>query len=69
MRIRKAFDSLAFMPGIGVQRTFLDPVSRVFPVPPWLIVYERLPQDDGIRILRIIDGRRDLPAVFGRKNR
>jgi plasmid stabilization system protein ParE len=64
VRIRKAMDSLAFMPRIGGRRHYLDPASRAFPVPPWLIVYESVPQSVGVRILRVIDGRRDLDYLF-----
>jgi plasmid stabilization system protein ParE len=64
-RIRQTIDNLALMPGIGRRRHYLDPASRAFPVPPWLIVYEHFPQADGVRILRIIDGRRDLDYLFG----
>ncbi len=41
-RLLKAMDNLAFMPGIGSRRHYLDTASRAFPVPPWLIVYELL---------------------------
>ncbi|HEX4860935.1 MAG TPA: type II toxin-antitoxin system RelE/ParE family toxin [Rhizomicrobium sp.] len=68
-RIRKAMDSLALMPGMGGRRHYLDPDFRMFPVPPWLVVYEPLPLAGGVRIMRIIDGRRDVPAIFGKKKR
>lgn len=34
-------------------------------ITPWLIVYESLPDNGGVRILRIIGGRRDLDYVLG----
>ncbi|HEX4295644.1 MAG TPA: type II toxin-antitoxin system RelE/ParE family toxin [Rhizomicrobium sp.] len=64
-RLLKAMDNLAFMPGIGSRRYYLDTASRAFPVPPWLIVYELLPEGDCVRVLRIIDGRRDIAYLFG----
>jgi toxin ParE1/3/4 len=64
-RINKAIDALVMMPGIGGSRSYLAAKRRAFPVRPWLIVY--LPSKDGIHVLRVIDGRRDLPAMFGKK--
>ncbi len=29
-----------------------------------MIFYRILPEGDGIRVMRILDGRRDLPTVF-----
>ena len=66
-RINKAIDALALMPGIGGPRSYLASKRRAFPVRPWLIVY--LPLKDGIHVLRFIDGRRDLPRLFGKTKR
>jgi toxin ParE1/3/4 len=66
-RIDKTIDALAFMPGIGSRRSYLEPEDRAFAVAPWTIFYR--PLADGIRVLRIIDGRRDLAALFGKKKR
>jgi plasmid stabilization system protein ParE len=70
-RIRTAMDSLAFMPGIGSRRYYLKRNQRAFSVSPWTIFYEELPEGDGINVVRIADGRRDLPSLIGRnkKNR
>ncbi len=38
-----------------------------FAVSPWLIIYRPLPDGDGVRILRIIDSRRDIAALLGKK--
>jgi plasmid stabilization system protein ParE len=64
-RLLKAMDNLAFMPGIGSRRHYLDTAFRAFPVPPWLIIYELLPESDCVRVLRIIDGRRNIAYLFG----
>jgi plasmid stabilization system protein ParE len=66
-RIDKAIDALALMPGIGGSRSYLASKRRAFPVRPWLVVY--LPLKDGIHALRVIDGRRDLHALFGKGQR
>jgi plasmid stabilization system protein ParE len=68
--IRSRFDQtmrrLAFMPGIGGRRSYLKPKQRAFPMPPWTIYYEALPDGDGVDVIHIIDGRRDLPGLFGK---
>jgi plasmid stabilization system protein ParE len=61
-RINKAVDLLALMPGIGGTRRYLKSGRRAFSVRPWLIVYR--PMKDGAHVLRVLDGRRDLPSVF-----
>lgn len=66
-RIDEAIVNIAYMPGMGRPRPYLDPDTRAFAVPPWLIVYTLLPDLDGIAVLRVIDGRRDLDTVFARK--
>ena len=68
-RIWKTMHNLAFMPGMGRGRSYLEAETRAFPVAPWLIVYDPLPGDDGILVQRILDGRRDLAAIFKKKSR
>ncbi len=63
-RIDQTIINLAYMPGMGRQRPYLDAAARVFAVSPWLIVYTVLPELDGILVLRIVDGRRDVGTVF-----
>jgi plasmid stabilization system protein ParE len=65
-RIQSTFRNLAFMPGIGRSRSYLEPDRLAFSVRPWTIFYMRLPEHEGIRVLRVVDGRRNLPAIFGR---
>jgi len=63
-RIRKAMDNLAFMPGMGSRRYYLKRNQRAFSVPPWMIFYEELLEGEGINVVRIIDGRRNLASMF-----
>lgn|ERR1700749_2010926 len=64
VRINKTISTLAYMPGIGNFRPYLRPGDRIFPVSPWTIIYRELREGDGIFVFRIIDGRRDLAALF-----
>ncbi|MBV9991918.1 MAG: type II toxin-antitoxin system RelE/ParE family toxin [Alphaproteobacteria bacterium] len=68
-RIRQTMENLAFMPGVGGKRHYLDKLWRAFPVSPWTIYYKLQPDGDGIEVLRVVDGRRDLPALFKGKSR
>ncbi|HEY4113535.1 MAG TPA: type II toxin-antitoxin system RelE/ParE family toxin [Rhizomicrobium sp.] len=68
-RIEGVVRTLAFMPGLGRPRAFLERGTRAFPIAPWLIVYALLPKRDGIRVIRILDGRRDLARILGRRRR
>jgi plasmid stabilization system protein ParE len=65
-RIHRSLTKLARWPGAG--RLFMpgEPKLRLFSIPPWLALYERLSAFDGIHVLRVADGRRDLEAVFQR---
>jgi len=61
-RIQETMFNIALMPGIGSSRPYLRPGWRAFSRAPWTIVY--IPLRDGIRVLRVLDGRRDLAAIF-----
>lgn len=63
-RIEATAQSLAEWPGIGRIRHNLDGSPRAFSVGPWLIIYEALPDQAGISVWRIVDGRRDLQALI-----
>ena len=63
-RIDKSMRNLAFMPGIGGRRAYVESTSRIFAVSSWMIVYEILPESGGIFVQRVIDGRRDLSFVL-----
>jgi toxin ParE1/3/4 len=63
------FQELAQMPEIGVSRTFRNPKYasvRMWPVKgfdKYLVFYR--PLEDGIEVLRVIHGARDIEKLFG----
>jgi plasmid stabilization system protein ParE len=63
-RILGSISTLAYMPGMGRTRSYLDENVRAFAVPPWLILYTVLPERDGIRVIRVVDSRRDLTSLM-----
>jgi plasmid stabilization system protein ParE len=65
-RIDETITHVAAMPGVGRIRKDLDGAPRSFSVWPWLVIYETLPRREGIVVWRVLDGRRDLPAVVKR---
>jgi plasmid stabilization system protein ParE len=59
-RIDEVLANLAIWPRIGRVHPELDGSPRVFATWPWLIVYEPQPDEYGIFVWRIIDGRCDI---------
>ncbi len=63
---RRALEGLAANPLLGQERSDLSPPSRPFRywvvLKRFVIVYE--PHAEGIRVARVLDGVRDLPAVL-----
>jgi plasmid stabilization system protein ParE len=57
------------MPGLGRPRPYLRRGARAFPVSPWQIIYTPLAGLDGIRVIRVVDARRDLPTLLGKKRK
>jgi toxin ParE1/3/4 len=60
---------LGDFPRIGARRPDLRPSARMLSEPPYVILYETIPDtDDGpltqVSIVRIVDARRDLPSLF-----
>jgi toxin ParE1/3/4 len=53
---------LARMPGVGRKRPDLAPELRSLPVGNYVIFYRPIP--DGIQIIRVLHGARDIPAFF-----
>ncbi|MDX1540980.1 MAG: type II toxin-antitoxin system RelE/ParE family toxin [Geminicoccaceae bacterium] len=53
---------LAATPGIGVARESLRAGLRMFPVRGYLIFY--VPTDDGVEVIRVLSGARDIDALF-----
>jgi toxin ParE1/3/4 len=62
-RLDDTFRTLASNPGIGQTQDRFRPGLRCFPVGRYLIFY--LTIDDGIEVVRVLHGARDLPALFG----
>lgn len=48
---------------IGTARPDLAESSRVFTYKRWVVVFQ--PNRDGIEVLRVLDGSRDFPRLFG----
>jgi toxin ParE1/3/4 len=61
-RISGALEVLAFAPLIGRERTDLRGKPRSFPVSPYTVIYEPLPEG-GIFVWRIVHGARDLKRI------
>jgi toxin ParE1/3/4 len=63
--INKKCQNLAIFPSLGRSREELSPEVRSFPVEEYLIFYRLV--EDGVEILRVISGCRDLQAFFPEK--
>jgi toxin ParE1/3/4 len=61
-RLEAALDRLASFPRLGRARPDLGDATFTLPVRPWVIIYDLFEGD--VEVLRIVDGRRDLPALF-----
>ncbi|MET3667864.1 type II toxin-antitoxin system RelE/ParE family toxin [Caulobacter sp. 1776] len=65
--IEAKLQRLAKRPLSGRPRSDLKGDPRSISVPPWVIVYEPLEGGAGIHLLRIVDSRRDVAALLGKK--
>lgn len=61
-RLEAALDRLAIFPGLGRERRDLGSAIFTLPERPWVIIYDFVEGD--VEVLRIVDGRRDLAALF-----
>jgi toxin ParE1/3/4 len=61
-KIEKTLLTLSKQPMMGRARPELRDNLRSFPVNPYILFYE--PRDDGILLVRVIHGRRDIDALF-----
>ncbi|MGR4865181.1 type II toxin-antitoxin system RelE/ParE family toxin [Caulobacter sp. LARHSG274] len=68
VRLDMAMLRLAKRPRLGPRRRDLRGDPHSFSVAPWLIIYEPLSDGDGILVLRILDSRRDIAALMGKKS-
>lgn len=57
--------TIASSPGMGQARDDLAPAIRMFPVGKYLIFYREIP--DGIELVRVLHGARNLRRLFRRK--
>jgi toxin ParE1/3/4 len=60
---------LTAQPRIGVRRSDIRSRTRMLVVSPYLLLYETIPDTDQgtvrtVEIVRVVDGRRDLKAMF-----
>ncbi|MGK7953560.1 MAG: type II toxin-antitoxin system RelE/ParE family toxin [Xenococcaceae cyanobacterium] len=61
-KINQKCSKLANFPNMGRRRDELSPLLRSFPVDDYLIFYR--PIENGIEVLRVVSGYRDLDALF-----
>jgi toxin ParE1/3/4 len=61
-RIARKCEQYARQPLMGDARPDLGPDVRCFPVGNYVVIYRPLP--DGILVLLVVHGARDIPAVF-----
>jgi toxin ParE1/3/4 len=66
VRILGLLARLAYNPLIGRRRDDLPGEPLSFPIMSWTIFYEPVPE--GLRVLRIISGRRDIPNVWDKSS-
>jgi plasmid stabilization system protein ParE len=59
----RAILSLADNPYLGAESDLLGAGRRRLVVRPYLIIY-RVNDPDQVRVIRVVDGRRDLPRLF-----
>jgi toxin ParE1/3/4 len=61
-KINQKFNTLTNFPNMGRRRDELLPLLRSFPVDDYLIFYRSI--EEGIEILRVVSGYRDLEKLF-----
>lgn len=65
-RIKQQCKLLADFPEMGQKREELEPGLRSFPIENYLIFYR--PIANGVEIVRVVSGYRDLEAIFSRED-
>jgi plasmid stabilization system protein ParE len=63
-RIYRSLANLSYLPRSGRAAMRRELGLRTFSISPWLVLYEILPGFDGVHVLRVVDGRRDLETLF-----
>jgi toxin ParE1/3/4 len=61
-RLERECQGLAEMPGMGRRRQDLAPGLRSFPVGTYVIFYREV--EDGVQIVRVLHGARDIESLF-----
>jgi toxin ParE1/3/4 len=61
-KLNQKCSNLATFPNLGRKRNELYPSLRSFPIDGYLIFYRLI--EDGIEIMRVVSGNRDLDALF-----
>lgn len=61
-KIEEMLNLLAEFPGLGRSREEFAPSLRSIPIGKYLLFY--LPIENGIELIRVLHGARDLPAIF-----
>lgn len=61
-RLDAKFSKIALFPNLGRQRNEILPGLRSFPIDQYLILY--IPANQDVDILRVVNGYRDLSALF-----
>jgi toxin ParE1/3/4 len=67
--IQRKIELLGDHPRIGPRRSDIRPSARMLVIAPYLVLYRIEPDTDAgpiarIELVRIVDGRRDLPRLF-----
>lgn len=68
-RFYHLFTLLAHWPDIGRTHKELTGNPRSFLMRPWIVFYEQSTNSDCVRILRVLDGRRDLPTLLPKRQK
>jgi plasmid stabilization system protein ParE len=63
----ETIERLARRPLLGTERVDLPDQLRSFSFRRWTIFYRPLPDGSGVIVLRILDSRRDISALLGKK--
>ena len=59
-RFQTTIKRLVRMPGSGPPRRALGPAAHIAIVYPYILIYDYVPEDDAITLLRILHGRRNI---------
>lgn len=62
-RIEEKLQRLALNPGLGRKRDELLPGLQSFPIGNYVVFYQEI--QDGIDVIRVLRGSRDIEAIFG----